>query len=184
MALLAEQIVEEWLRREGFFTIRGLKLGIEEIDLLAIRPLQDGKWDNLHVEVQVSIRPVTYIADLNKDKQREFDISASRSAKKRTDFQQEAAVIDWVKKKYFAEIKKEKRRELTPFDNWRYMFVHGKVKKDSIELKLIGQQGIEIKDIKDVLHALYNDKPKFTTSSATDIIELLHLTKNIENFIT
>jgi hypothetical protein len=37
MALLAEELVEEWLNRQGYFTIRGIKLGVHEIDLLAIR---------------------------------------------------------------------------------------------------------------------------------------------------
>jgi hypothetical protein len=38
MALLAEVIVEEWLNRQGYFTLRGMKIGVDEIDLLAIRP--------------------------------------------------------------------------------------------------------------------------------------------------
>jgi hypothetical protein len=37
MALLAESLVEEWLNRKGFFTIRGIKHGVAEMDLLAIR---------------------------------------------------------------------------------------------------------------------------------------------------
>jgi len=37
MALLAESLVEEWLNRNRFFTIRGIKHGLAEIDLLAIR---------------------------------------------------------------------------------------------------------------------------------------------------
>lgn len=36
MALLAEEIVEEWLNRQGYFTIRGIKMGVQEIDLLAV----------------------------------------------------------------------------------------------------------------------------------------------------
>jgi len=28
MALLAESVVEEWLNRNGFFTIRGIKHGV------------------------------------------------------------------------------------------------------------------------------------------------------------
>jgi hypothetical protein len=32
MALLAEEIVEEWLNRQGYFTIRGIKKGVHEID--------------------------------------------------------------------------------------------------------------------------------------------------------
>jgi len=42
MALLAEEIVEEWLNHQGNFTIRGIKLGVNEIDLLAVKPNKDG----------------------------------------------------------------------------------------------------------------------------------------------
>jgi hypothetical protein len=37
VALLAEDLVEEWLNRQGFFTIRGVKEGVDEMDLLATR---------------------------------------------------------------------------------------------------------------------------------------------------
>jgi hypothetical protein len=37
MALLAEELVEEWLNRQGCFTIRGIKIGVHEIDLLAVK---------------------------------------------------------------------------------------------------------------------------------------------------
>jgi hypothetical protein len=56
MALLAESVVDEWLNRQGFFTIRGVKQGVSEMDILAVRPESSGiiGW---HVEVQVSFRP-------------------------------------------------------------------------------------------------------------------------------
>ncbi len=34
MALLAEPLVDEWLNRKGFFTLRGIKHRVREIDLL------------------------------------------------------------------------------------------------------------------------------------------------------
>ena len=37
MAALAESLVDEWLNRQGFFTVRGLKHGVDEIDLLGVR---------------------------------------------------------------------------------------------------------------------------------------------------
>jgi hypothetical protein len=55
MSLLGEEVVEEWLNRNGYFTIRGIKIGVDEIDILAIRPLPGGKHECRHVEVQVSI---------------------------------------------------------------------------------------------------------------------------------
>src|SRR5580704_4216023 len=64
MAILAESLVEEWLNREGFFTIRGVKHGVGEIDLLAIRHEPGAAVIGWHVEVQASFRPVGYIAKL------------------------------------------------------------------------------------------------------------------------
>ena len=66
MALLAEEIVEEWLNRQGYFTIRGVKIGVHEIDLLAIRPSHDGEMECRHIEAQASIRPVSHISVLPK----------------------------------------------------------------------------------------------------------------------
>jgi hypothetical protein len=62
MALLAESLVEEWLNRDGFFTIRGVKPGVDETDPLAVRPQPDGRVIGWHVEVEVSFRPIGFIA--------------------------------------------------------------------------------------------------------------------------
>ena len=58
MALLAEELVEEWLNRQGYFTIRGIKIGVQELDLLAVR-FKDGKSECRHIEVQASMRPMS-----------------------------------------------------------------------------------------------------------------------------
>jgi hypothetical protein len=51
MSLLAEEVIEEWLRRDGHFTMRGIKLGNHEIDLLAVKRSGD-KIICRHIEVQ------------------------------------------------------------------------------------------------------------------------------------
>ena len=61
MALLGEEVVEEWLNRNGYFTIRGIKVGVDEIDILAIRPLPDGGHECRHIEVTVAINPISYV---------------------------------------------------------------------------------------------------------------------------
>jgi hypothetical protein len=33
---MTEELVEEWLNRKGYFTIRGVKLCVQEMDLLAM----------------------------------------------------------------------------------------------------------------------------------------------------
>jgi len=60
MALLAEELVDEWLNRKGYFTTRGIKTGVHEIDILAVRPLESGL-ECRQLEVQASMRPVSYI---------------------------------------------------------------------------------------------------------------------------
>ncbi|KAF0246445.1 MAG: hypothetical protein FD180_709 [Planctomycetota bacterium] len=52
MSELAEEIVAEWLNRDGFFTIRGQREGNTQIDLLALKwsPAGPQCW---HYEVQV-----------------------------------------------------------------------------------------------------------------------------------
>ena len=66
MALLGEEVVEEWLNRQGYFTIRGIKLGVHEIDLLAFKPDAKGHHECRHIEVQVSTNPVAYISKVPK----------------------------------------------------------------------------------------------------------------------
>lgn len=74
MALLAEELVEEWLRRQGYFTIRGIKLGVQEIDLLAMRP-RAGGFECRHIEVQASVRPVSYLTPLTKGLQKSLGLA-------------------------------------------------------------------------------------------------------------
>ena len=63
MSLLAESLVEEWLNRAGYFTIRGARFGVNELDLLAVRPGPSGP-EVRHIEVQVSTNPIAYIPPL------------------------------------------------------------------------------------------------------------------------
>jgi hypothetical protein len=74
MALLAEEIVEEWLNRQGYFTIRGIKIGVHEIDLLAIK-ISDDHVDCRHIEVTASIHPVSYITDVPKAIQKKLGVN-------------------------------------------------------------------------------------------------------------
>jgi len=60
-ARLAEELVEAWLNRQGYFTIGGIKIGVHEIDLLAVKHPAAGT-ECRHVEVQGSMRLVGYIS--------------------------------------------------------------------------------------------------------------------------
>lgn len=118
MAVLAESLVDEWLNRQGFFTVRGLKDGVDEIDLLGVRPAPSGL-EAWHVEVQASFRPIGYIARLPKAAK---DFAKSRtSIKQRPHTLVEEAVAEWIEKKFTARSKKAARDAAWPGLSWRYV---------------------------------------------------------------
>ena len=75
MSLLAESLVEEWLNRAGYFTIRGARFGVSEMDLLAVKQGADGL-EARHIEVQMSTIPISYISPLTN-----ADVKAYRKSK-------------------------------------------------------------------------------------------------------
>jgi hypothetical protein len=128
MALLAESLVEEWLNRNRFFTIRGIKHGLAEIDLLAIRHEADTSVIGWHVEVQVSFRPVTYIAKLTDDMARVLK-RVRTNASARTPDQIETCASEWVQSKFKADAKAKARERLWPHVQWQYHLVHARVRE-------------------------------------------------------
>ena len=158
MALVAETLVEEWLNRKGYFTIRGIKTGSSEIDLLAASFLES---DALHVEVTVSANPIGYIG-------------GDASAKKRTPQEVKAGAEEWFVKKFWGRKRQVvgRREELCPERNWRLMLVYGNLKYPE-ELDSIAACGVEVKHIGEVLDELRDRKRTFVTSSeASGIAEL------------
>src|SRR4030042_7019296 len=111
MALLGEEVFEEWLNRNGYFTIRGIRVGVDEIDSLAIRPLPDGRHECRHVEVQVSINPISYITKVPAAIRKQTGIAA-HSAKKRDTTQLVQGVHEWIDAKFNLPRKAELRNRL------------------------------------------------------------------------
>ena len=162
MALLDEQLVEEWLNRQNFFTMRGIKSGIDEIDLLAIRPIHEGI-ECWHVEVQISYRPVGYIG-------------GDTNARKRNDKELREGVEQWVDKKFTSTRKVNRRNEILPNAKWRNFLVHA-VLKDEAELTIMMELGIELISYKKVLEDLRADKQGKSSSAASGIVEMLNYLK-------
>lgn len=135
MALLAESLVEEWLNRQGFFTIRGVKQGQGEMDLLAIRP-DSGGVIGWHVEVTVSFRPIGYIA-------RELAGGGRRGSfvRKRTPDEIQAYARTWVEAKFAGPDKADLRDRLWPGARWSRHLVHGAVRYPE-ELAVFAAAGV------------------------------------------
>ena len=170
MALLAETLVDEWLNRKGFFTMRGLKHGVHEIDLLGIR-LEENMHYAKHVEVQVSLRPIGYIAPLLPELVVGFAKSRT-SAKKRTREMIRPCVEAWIEKK-FSSLEKCRVRNLKWGNcDWQYIFVHGVV-KDEFELEVMRDNGIETIPLFNILQDLKHSPGSVTGGAGTDFAELI-----------
>lgn len=172
MALLAEQLVDEWLNRLGFFTVRGIKEGVNEIDLLAIRPNEQGiGLDAWHVEVQISFNPTAYISQLSDAQMKELGARSRSSAKQRPLDMLEGSVADWVDKKFKQKKKIGTREKRWPGQQWHFVLVHART-KHAEELELIRKNGVQLIPFIDVLSALA-DGTDMRGQTGTDIVDII-----------
>ncbi len=172
MALLAEELVEEWLNRNGYFTIRGIKLGVHEIDLLAIR-INNGNIEARHIEVQASVHPISYLSPLPKDIRKSTG-RGSASTKLRTEKELRDGIQEWVDKKFFLDIKEKIRQKLYR-GNWSFELVIHQIKFPQ-ELDLLREHGILIHNLDEIVASLSDSKATMISSaSGSDLFELVML---------
>jgi len=176
MALLAESLVEEWLNRKGFFTIRGVKHGAGEMDLLAVSPQPNGVigW---HIEVQVSFRPIGYISKqtLTGDSGRTHSYVRAR-----TRTQEEACARGWVGAKFRDPDKAQLRERLWPGIAWSFHLVHGVVRYPR-ELEVFASEGVTCHPFHQLLSDLSrHDGHPFSGSAGGDLAEIVGYYKTHE----
>jgi hypothetical protein len=150
MALLAEELVEEWLNRQGYFTIRGIKTGVHEIDILAVR-IRNGGLERRQIEVQASMRPVSYITRVPHAVQKSTGRAAT-SSKTRDDNELREGIREWIEKKYNHKDKVRVRSELAVGPWTRELVVH--VVRHARELDLIAEAGITVHQLTSVVRDL------------------------------
>ncbi|HXB59362.1 MAG TPA: hypothetical protein VNU95_07345 [Candidatus Acidoferrales bacterium] len=168
MALLAEEIVEEWLNRDGWFTIRGIKMGVDEIDILAIKPANDGI-ECRHLEVQASFNPVSYLTKVPKKKR--LPGQAAGSARHRSDEDLRICVREWVRQK-FEHPKKVKQRAALFNGKWtRELVVHNL--KHPEELTLIREFGITVHSLSELIVSFRRDRTVVSKAAGADFVELV-----------
>ena len=170
MALLAENLVEEWLNRNGYFTIRGIRHGVNEMDLLAVRP-ESGGVVGWHVEVQVSFRPVGYIGKPTKEMRAEH--GGTNSAKTRAPEEIDACARGWVESKFRAADKVAIRERLWPGIKWSFHLVHAIV-RESKELEVFQSEGVTCHSFSEILSQLsQRDGQVFSGSTGGDLAEII-----------
>jgi hypothetical protein len=176
MSLIAETIVEEYFNYHGYFTIRGVKKGYNEIDLLAIRVKNKNKIETIHAEVQVSEKPVKYISNLTDDIRKKLNAKSNSSARNRNEDELRICCEKWVEKKFKNKLKQDLRNKLFPNQKWKYYLIHGKV-RDERELEFIREFSVETKDIRDLIFEMstFSLRKFGTSSTGRDIINLFKL---------
>ncbi|MCW5873453.1 MAG: hypothetical protein KIS88_02280 [Anaerolineales bacterium] len=170
MALLAEEIVEEWLNRQGWFTIRGIKLGVHEIDLLAMKVVEN-KQICRHIEVTASNNPVSYITSVPKAIQKETGRKPS-SSKLRTAEELQAGIHEWIDKKFNLRVKRELREMLYPGD-WSFELVINEI-RHPLEVELFEKTNIQVHRLKDILSDLKNKRMPIQSASGTSLVDLIY----------
>jgi hypothetical protein len=171
MSLLSETLVDEWLNRQGFLTMRGIKnAGVDEIDLLGVRPGSQ-ELEAWHVEAQISFNPVGYITQLCKAEQKRSGRKAGSAVTRSPELLKES-VDEWVYKKFDSPKKIKLREKVWPNLVWKRVFVHG-IARYPEELALIGDSGVELICFRTVLEHL-NAKKGHTGASGTDISDIIH----------
>lgn len=155
---MAEIVVEEWLNRQGYFTIRGVKLGVDEIDILAVRLNADGTIERRHIEVQVSVRPIGYICTGNAKR-----LSSDELAQN---------VEKWVNKKYFKQNKAQLLNLLG--GGWTRELVFHKSKHPE-EILAIQNYGIKILNLSEILKELQANNTPIKAAAGSDLLELMHM---------
>lgn len=163
--------MEEWLNRAGYFTIRGARFGVSEIDLLAIRR-GSLELDARHIEVQVSTNPISYISPLTDAQAKQLG-KTKTSAWARPPQVLKEAVSAWVEKKFHAHGKVSARSRVWPGLSWSLEFVHGSVRHPE-ELDLIRAHGIKTTTFFSVLESLCHVEALAHKGGAgTDIADIL-----------
>lgn len=168
MAILAEELVEEWLNRQGFFTIRGVKLGVQEIDLLGIR-MTSGAPECRHVEVQASIHPVNGLFAYTKEDQKRLGVGGS-SQRSKSDDERRRACLAWIGKKFDHPAKVALRSKLAPGEWTRELVVHHV--QDSKDLDLLREYGIILHPLKEVLASMRTQPHVVPRASGADLGDL------------
>lgn len=180
MALLAEEIVEEWLRRDGYFTIRGIKLGVHEVDLLAVRPNGE-KWECRHVEVQASINPVSYLSRVPAADQKAAGLK-STSRKLRTDEQLKQGIQEWIAKKFDHPAKVALMDRLVGsgirVGPWKRELVVHRLAFEQ-EATLLEESGVRIIRLSHIVQALRSPGGVIAKAGGADFLDLL-----LDDFVT
>ena len=161
---LIENIVSTWFQAKGYFLIQNLKVGVYEVDILAVKLGEEQKFiDAVHVEIQCSSNPIGYIG-------------GSPSAKKRTAEEIEEGVQAYIDKKFEHPKTREVIERLLGKD-YRRMFVCGNLKDEST-IGFFKQKGVEVIRVWEIFEDVLKNLGELKTAPGNRYHQLLHLSRD------
>jgi hypothetical protein len=176
MALMAEEVVQEWLNRQGYFTIRGARLGVHELDLLAVRH-QNGAWTCRHIEVQVSHRPMSYLSALPLTIQKATGRKANAPTK-RSESELQGGIGEWIAKKFDHPDKVALKQRLAPGLWSREVVVHKLYAPQ--EALLLEAAGVRVHTLAAVLEVLRRPGDVVRAAGGEALLDLMWVASNTE----
>jgi len=129
----AEEMVSGCYQSMDYFVISGVRIGVKEVDLLAIRLDKDGHiGERVHIEVQVSANPV--------------GVLRNKSGLGKTGHNPRKSAREYVQKKFNDRKVVRRVEEIFCRQPYSKVFVHGKINKleQLEEMKKMGIKCIPI----------------------------------------
>ncbi len=162
---IIENIVAGWFNSKGYFLIKNLKIGVNEMDILAVKLGDDQKVnDAIHIEVQCSSNPIGYIG-------------GTPSAKKRDAIGVEEGVVAYIDKKFNNPKITEVINSLIG-NNYRKMFICGNLKEEET-IKYFEKNGIKVMRVWQIFKELKANEGEYKTGEWNRYHQLLHLSDQI-----
>jgi hypothetical protein len=125
------------------------------------------------IEVQASVRPISYITRVPKA-DREKTGRGANSAKIRTDGELRQGIREWIAKKYDHPKKKRLRQKVAPGPWTRELIVH--VVKHEREIELMRAEGIKVRRLGDIVAELKRGDLLLDGAAGAHLVDLVAIT--------
>ena len=158
MALIDEEIIQEWLISRGFLTIRGLRKGNREIDLLGVKSTGPNP-EYWHIESQVSFKPIGHIG--------------GGGAARQTKREMERRIQGYIDRKFNHPQIVDLREKVTAGVEWKKGFVYA-VAAFPYEIECFRNNGVHVYQYREIIRDLIgNVHPLKTSSDARNIVNII-----------
>ena len=158
---IAQSLVRSAYQSLGYFVIEGIKIGVREIDLLAVKLDKNAEiMERLHIEVQISTHPIGVLR-------------GKQSIKGSVDKPLELAE-EYIQKKYHHKAIIKQIQKYFRAKEYRKVLVYGKL-KDMGQLKVFQRHNIETVNISDLIKNALKADPVIELVRSIRVAEIITL---------